>query len=411
MRIPFTPAETNGIGSGATEEKKFGTGEPAFPRVPASSGPPVPFSSPATPARIPFSFSAPSDEVWKHARASEEEPPGASSSEPEPTAKTGIDLEAALRSAAEDSGGYSEPILTLPLRPILEHLPPMQLGGSPNLVSSEATVSFPMSMIAPQLASGRVALEPKAFYAALPAEYRKLFLPDAVNAPVQLPLPDVLTSLPNEALRIRADQEVGTVEEIFETPFAAKAAEDAARLGRQAAAETPGSADEGEEQEWSEKPEGEIQRSRGGNKPKLKAEPDQPSAPEFSAKDAVEKASALAGVESCSVIFSDGLSIAGNIPDSIHIEGLSAVAPTLLQKLDKHMLQTSLGPLLGVTVHGGDASASFFTAGNVCLTALHRGRDLCAQSRDELGRLTEELSRAYSATGQSGTGGPSRRGE
>jgi hypothetical protein len=40
---------------------------------------------------------------------------------------------------------------------------------------------------------------------------------------------------------------------------------------------------------------------------------------------------------------------------------------------------------------------TFCTAGDICLTALHRG-ELGAIARRELTRLTEELSRAYSDT-------------
>src|SRR5262249_51340123 len=67
-------------------------------------------------------------------------------------------------------------------------------------------------------------------------------------------------------------------------------------------------------------------------------------APKFDAKAAIAQACALAGVSSCSVIFTDGLIIAGNIPDDMHMEGLSAVAPTMLKKLEKHMCGTQLGP-------------------------------------------------------------------
>ncbi len=371
VRIPFTPAAESAAAMGA---EKFGTGEPAFPRVPASSGPPVSSSSPPI-ARIPFNFPAPSDEVLKHAQAPEREKKGRSQKE---LAASHV----APRSGGEDAGSQDEPVLTLPLRPILEHLPPMQLGGDFKAVKPDATVSFPMSLIAPQLASGKVVVEPNAFYAALPSKYRKFFLPNAVNAPVQLSLPDVLANLPSETLRIRDDQEVHTQDEVFETPFSAKAAEDAARLTGNA----PPSASAGA-------PKG----RRTAEVPKPEA-PDLPSAPKFTAKEAVTKACALSGVEACSVIFADGLSIAGNIPASVNTDGLSAVAPTLLQKLEKHMLQTSLGPLLGMTVHGGKASLSFFSAGNICLTALHSGVELCAESRGELGRLTEELSLAYAET-------------
>jgi predicted regulator of Ras-like GTPase activity (Roadblock/LC7/MglB family) len=119
-------------------------------------------------------------------------------------------------------------------------------------------------------------------------------------------------------------------------------------------------------------------------------------APKFDAKAAIALACALPGVTSCSVIFSDGLIIAGNIPDDLHMEGLSAVAPTMLKKLEKHMCETQLGPLTCLTVHGEKSPVTFFSAGNLCLTAVHNGTELSAESRRELSRITQELSRTYS---------------
>ena len=119
------------------------------------------------------------------------------------------------------------------------------------------------------------------------------------------------------------------------------------------------------------------------------------AAPKFDAKAAIAQACALPGVASCSVIFADGLIIAGNIPDEMHMEGLSAVAPTMLKKLQKHMSETQLGPLSCMTVHGEKSPVTFFSAGDLCLTAVHNGSELSAESRRELSRITQELSRTY----------------
>src|SRR5204863_3515990 len=124
------------------------------------------------------------------------------------------------------------PMVALPLRPILASLPPMQVAGDVDSVPAEAKISFQMALIAPQLATGKVAISPKDFHAALPEQYRGLFLPDAVEAPVPLSLPDVLANLPGDSLRVREDQEVFAQDEIFETPFLAKAKEDAQRFAQ-----------------------------------------------------------------------------------------------------------------------------------------------------------------------------------
>src|SRR5207237_10142730 len=112
-----------------------------------------------------------------------------------------------------------EPMVLLPLCPILASLPPMQIAGDVTSVPADAKISFRIGLIAPQLASGKVTIPPKDFHAALPEQYRALFLPDVVEAPVQLSLPDVLANLPGDSLRMREDQEVTSQDEFFETQF------------------------------------------------------------------------------------------------------------------------------------------------------------------------------------------------
>ena len=323
----------------------------------------------------------------------------------------------------------------LPLCPILASLPPMQIAGDVTSVPTDAKISFRMALIAPQLATGKVTIPPKDFHTALPEQYRGLFLPDVVEAPVQLSLPDVLANLPGDSLRMREDQEVTTPDETFETPFSAKAKEDAERFAQGRKTALPSAAASSKpEVPKVETPKIELPKIAEAQVPKVtipdlqvpkvaalnveaakvelsapvdpygiamvpiaKAETAKPAeaAPKFDAKAAIAEACALPGVASCSVIFADGLIVAGNIPDEMHIEGLSAVAPTMLQKLRKHMSETQLGPLSCLTVHGEKSPVTFFGAGDLCLTAVHNGSELSAASRRELSRITQELSRTY----------------
>jgi predicted regulator of Ras-like GTPase activity (Roadblock/LC7/MglB family) len=423
----------------------IGTGGSAFPRVPASSGPPVPppVSPPAAPplaappsvppptagpTRIPFQLP-------------EDAPPKVAAEQPKPAppspARVPLSVPApkAVPVAATPSQPMGQPVVTLPLRPILQSLPPMQVAGDVESVPADAKISFQVSVIAPQLASGRVVIPPKDFHAALPEQYRGLFVPDAVEASVQLSLPDVLANLPGDSLRMREDQEVFSQDEIFETPFLVKAKEDAERF-----AHSPEAARPAAPRPMAEVPRVETAKTeifaevkadafKGPVPAPPKVEPPKVQAPrvraptgvdhldisimpstaapvpaakpaegvpKFDVKAAIAQACALAGVSSCSVIFADGLIIAGNIPDNMHMEGLSAVAPTMLKKLEKHMCETQLGPLTCMTVHGEKSPVTFFSAGNLCLTAVHNGTELGAESRRELSRITQELSRTYS---------------
>jgi predicted regulator of Ras-like GTPase activity (Roadblock/LC7/MglB family) len=421
---PSAPAENK-----PEESLPIGTGGPAFPRVPASSGPPVPPAAPpaAAPTRIPFQM-PPSAVPPKVAAQTPAPAPPTTSAPVQETPKI-------VPVAATSVVPTQEPMVVLPLCPILASLPPMQVAGDVASVPADAKISFRIALIAPQLATGKVTIPPKDFHAALPEQYRGLFLPDVVEAPVQLSLPDVLANLPGDSLRMREDQEVTTQDEAFETPFSAKAKEDAERFaqGRKTAhpsaaapskpavpkAETP-------KIELPKVAEAEVPKVRAPDlqipkvaAPKIEAakvelsapvdafrvamgpaakwETARPAegAPKFDAKAAIALACALPGVASCSVIFTDGLIIAGNIPDEMHMEGLSAVAPTMLQKLQKHMCETQLGPLSSITVHGQKSPVTFFGAGDLCLTAVHNGVELSAESRRELGRITQELSRTY----------------
>jgi predicted regulator of Ras-like GTPase activity (Roadblock/LC7/MglB family) len=416
----------------------FGTGGSAFPRVPASSGPPVPSTSTPTaapplvtppvasptsgPTRIPFQ--SPDDAP---ARGGAEQP------RPVPLSPARVPLSVSGPVAATPSQRGGQQMVTLPLRPILQSLPPMQVAGDVESVPMDAKISFQISAIAPQLASGKVVIPPKEFHGALPEQYRGLFLPEAVEAPVQLSLPDVLANLPGDSLRMRDDQEVFAQDEIFETPFLAKAKEDAERFAQSPEvthAHQPVAQALKVETPRVELPSEVIAKAPEATTPAVpKIEPPPkvqapriqapapvdrlgisivpaaaspaalakiaPEAPKFDAKAAITQACALAGVSACSVTFADGLIIAGNIPDDMHMEGLSAVAPTMLKKLEKHMCETQLGPLTCITVHGEKSPVTFFSAGNLCLTAVHNGCELSAESRRELSRITQELSRTY----------------
>jgi len=113
------------------------------------------------------------------------------------------------------------------------------------------------------------------------------------------------------------------------------------------------------------------------------------------AKTFVERAGALPGVAACAITFADGLTIAGNLPPDIAVEGLCAMAPSVLQKIEKHMLETKLGALAGMTLHSSKSAMSFFMQGNVCLTVLHSDRQLDPKTQDQLGGMVKEIARVY----------------
>src|SRR5438552_1925178 len=431
-----------------------GTGAPASERVPASSGPPVPTSLPA-PARAgetPFAkVTAPREDL-------------------RPKFQRGLSAGPARGVAgASSSPKRGETKIALALNRLLQELPAFQLNGSPSAVPENVRVELPLSLIEPQLASGRVVVSPTLLQKAMPEMYRQLLNVDPGETPISLPLQEILKNLPATALRLRDDQEETVIAETFETAFSIKADEDAKRLHAgaglapkvyekpaqqpriQEKAETaredlptlasvkeekteaksvvararalPGAGEDavaepsqaaisikaGEEEERfrnraesvpnvSEKAAEQAQVPK-----KIELEREELSGAvsaekeKLDAKSVLGRACALPGVAACAIAFADdGLTLAGSLPAELAADGLCAMVPSLLQKIDNHMRDTKLGLFTGMTLHCAQWPLTFLMHGNICLTALHAGGELTSETRAELARITQELSRTYS---------------
>jgi predicted regulator of Ras-like GTPase activity (Roadblock/LC7/MglB family) len=243
----------------------------------------------------------------------------------------------------------------------------------------------------------------------MPAEYRALFKEDEAGD-VILPLQEVLKNLPTASLRMRDDQEEQEAGVNFATPFSAKAEEDAKRFN---VAGTPVA-----------KP---IAAPVVASSPAQPIEPEMPKAETATAADAVvapaqemdrsprsplqvaletdEKLDAkgvvahinkIPGVKACAIMFGDGLSLAGSLPPEYETDGLCAMAPSLMQRIENHMVETKLGALRGMTLTCLKGAVTFFMHENLCLAALHAGGDLATEAREKLTRVVHELSRKYS---------------
>src|SRR5438874_7857764 len=328
-----------------------GTGASASERVPASSGPPVPTPLPFSPElpKIPF------------------EPPVE-----KPTASK--KLEELLRSKPGAASTPAKDAITLSLKAVLQNLPAFQLNGDVGTVSNEERLTLPLALIEPQLASGRVSIAPDVFEAALPEKHRGLFQADEVKTPVAVPLEEVLKHLPATILKLRDDQEDFAIDTDFETPFSAKAKEDARRFA------TDKSSTEKISDQATEQPKFDIAQVA-----EKKVDP----------KEVVAQVSALPGVKACAITFSDGLSLAGELPGEIAAEGLSAMAPALVKRIAQHVRETKIGSLVAVTLYASRSAVSLFAQGNICLAAVHAEGSLLAQTRTQIAELVEKLSRVY----------------
>jgi predicted regulator of Ras-like GTPase activity (Roadblock/LC7/MglB family) len=360
-----------------------GTGASASERVPASSGPPVPTPLPFTPEleKIPLQpppekpvtsppsklpVTEPVTRPMKTTVGGPVKPPPA-----ETITESPISLPPVVSASAKEA-----PSMSFSLKPLLQNLPAFQLNGDIAAVSEDARITLPLALIEPQLASGRVSIAPDVFQAALPEEHRGLFQVDVAKTPVALPLEEVLKNLPAAILKLRDDQEEIAHDKDFETPFLAKAREDAKRF-------TP-------------KP---AEKDAGEKKPaaqsKVDIAPEAKSALErVDPKEIVAQVNALNGIKACAITFSDGLSLAGELPEKIKADGLCAMAPSVLERIAQHVRGTKLGQLVAMTLYASDSAVSFFAKGSVCLTALHEG-SLGPETRARLAHLVEKLSKTY----------------
>jgi predicted regulator of Ras-like GTPase activity (Roadblock/LC7/MglB family) len=176
---------------------------------------------------------------------------------------------------------------------------------------------------------------------------------------------------------MRDDQEKALTGKDFETPFAIKAKEDAERF-RVGPAPAP---------EVSTKSASERQ---------AEAKIDSAPKEKIDGKQVLARACKLPGVDACEIMFSDGLSLAGNFPPEISASGLCAMAPTSLQRIDTHMRESRLGTLTAMTLHSTNSAITFFMKESICLAALHSdSAALAPDTRAQLGELVEELSRIY----------------
>jgi len=112
-------------------------------------------------------------------------------------------------------------------------------------------------------------------------------------------------------------------------------------------------------------------------------------------KEVVAQVSALPGVKACAITFSDGLSLAGELPGEIAAEGLCAMAPAIMKRIAQHVRETKIGSLVAVTLYASGSAVSFFAQGNICLTAVHAEGSLLVQTRTQIAELVEKLSRVY----------------
>ncbi len=333
-----------------------------------------------------------------------------------------------------ETAPVAETKIALPLLPILKSLPPMQLTGDPSCVPPDVRLELPFALIEPQLASGRVSVTAKVFEVSMPVSFRGLFQAGPGTMDVALPLQEVLKNLPTTSLRMRDDQEEQDAGQNFATPFSAKAEEDAKRFNVPAAPVAKAAAAVEEVPPVAVPEPAVVAAVPAAAEPKAAdtetvaadtaaatgtdaadtaaTTDDEEKAPvrslrtplqvalntdeRLDAKGVVALVNKMTGVKACSILFGDGLSLAGSLPAELETDGICAMAPALMQRIENHVVDTKLGGLRGMTLSCTKGAITFYMHENLCLAALHAELDLPNETREKLSRVVHELSRKYS---------------
>jgi predicted regulator of Ras-like GTPase activity (Roadblock/LC7/MglB family) len=109
------------------------------------------------------------------------------------------------------------------------------------------------------------------------------------------------------------------------------------------------------------------------------------------AKGVVALVNKMPGVKACAILFGDGLSLAGSLPAELETDGICAMAPALMQRIENHVVDTKLGLLRGMTLACATGAITFYMHENLCLAALHAELDLPNETREKLSRVVHEL--------------------
>jgi predicted regulator of Ras-like GTPase activity (Roadblock/LC7/MglB family) len=456
-KLPL-PLEQSSAGPSTTAKlSPNGTGVPAAERVPASSGSPVPTPLPSPvpppePTRIPFKVGPPSNDLrpeskFPAARANPDAPDFSSSGPrislplrnilrtlapfqlsggidqvPETTqieipfsivqpqlalgrvAISPAQFKAALREEYRalfkgDDAGTPVPLL---LQDVLQNLPSesLQLRSDQEDVEITPTFETPFSTKATEDAArmkvsavpiGKTAATPEAAVPA-PAPVAKA-APTPASTPAGPTAAAEVTQPSKSPTELFAKPPVAPIEPTAKAPIPPTAKtpiEPTAKAPIEAAKETPKAVTATKE----EKPA--TKAPTAGTPVRRTAlqnlfNTDEP----LDAKTVLAHVSRLPGVSSCAIVFSDGLSLAGNIPADYEADALCAMAPSIMKRIGEQMQSANFGALGGVTLFCAKTQVSLFADGNICLATLHSGGDIAAQVRDRLGRTAQELARMY----------------
>jgi predicted regulator of Ras-like GTPase activity (Roadblock/LC7/MglB family) len=301
--------------------------------------------------------------------------------------ETGLSPTAAAPATGVEAGGHptgGEKEIKLRLEAIFSDFPlELEPPAIHSLMGTQAEIALPLELIQSQLAHGRVVVPAETFCRALPSDLKPYFEAIDPAAEIPIPLQEIFSRLPAEAIELREDQEIDRPEETVPTPFSAQAEEDAKRFGQVPAGLTA---------PVNEAPQPKDEPSKAAvasDSKRLQAifMTDEP----LDLAGTIHKVAGLPGLRSCVLSTTDGLTLAGNLDDPDQEKAISALLPDLFQRTQSKLEVLRAGTLETISLYCGLHQFSTFVQGNLCLTVLHDNRPFKPGVREKIQAVISEL--------------------
>ena len=286
---------------------------------------------------------------------------------------------ASASSGTEFSGHTSstEKEIRLRLQPILSNLPPgLEQPSIQDLSGTETEIVLPLDLIQPQLAQGRVVVSAGTLCKVLPNDLKPHFEAIEPSAEIPIPLREIFLGLPQEAIKLREDQEMFHPQETIQTPFKAHVEEDAKRFGLEQDLSSPPLpfAPELQVKVDSERLQAIFLTDETLDLPKT-----------------IRKVGELPGLRSCLLNTTDGLKLAGGLDSPGQEQAVSVLVPELFKEARSKLADMNLGALETITLYCGRDQLSAFLQGKLCLTVLHDNRPFKPGVREKVQAVMNEL--------------------
>jgi hypothetical protein len=286
----------------------------------------------------------------------------------------------------------SEKEITIRLESVLSDFPPeLETPSIRALIGTQAEIALPLGLIQSQLAHGRVIVPAEIFCRALPDDLKPYFATIDPAAEIPIPLREIFSQIPAEAIKLREDQETDSPEETIPSPFTAHAEEDAKRFSEIPAIAAP-PADEAP-QPKIEAPQPKVEPARIAGESDLNRlqalfMTDEP----LDLAKTIQKVAELPGLRACILSTVSGLKLAGGLEDPDQEKVISTFLPELFQRTHSNLEALGTGALETITLCYRLHQLSIFVQGELCLTVFHDNRPFKPGVREKILAVISELS-------------------